>query len=150
MPDMGDPPWEVGRPFVLNLGEYARKNREEMRSLLDKLGLQNFDYEKEGYSIGNNPPWSINKKDFELAFIHKKNPRQGYRNSHINIIYKIKSSPYNEPTILRQVELARELATKLRGYGCKQLIETPPRDIVISRLEEISKYAEEITKKFKS
>ncbi len=114
--------------------------KDRIKSLLDKLGLQDFDYEEEGYTITDENPYNINKEGFKLGIIH-----EGY----IKVKYKIGLSPHKS-TILRQIELAGELATQLREYGCNQLIESPPRNVVMPKLEEIIKYSRQIVEKFKS
>ena len=128
-----------------------KKKKDRIRTLLDRLGLNRFDYEANGYAIGDQElgldqtadqdPWNITKEGFTLGII----VGAGY----IKISYKIGLN-HHEPTVLRQVELAGELATELRNHGCNQLIELPPRTVVIPKLEEIIKYSRDVAKKFKS
>lgn len=117
-----------------------KKEKDRIRTLLDKLGLGDFDYETNGYAITDQNPWNIHKEGFVLGIIHK----EGY----VKVKYEIGLSPH-EPTILRQVELAGELATELRSYGCNQLIELPPRNVVIPQLEEMIKYSRSVVKNLK-
>lgn len=132
----------VGEKKAKELRDRDEKfRREKIRSLLDRLGLKDFDYEENGYAITDGAPWKITKEGFELGIIHNER--------YIKINYEIGLSPH-EPTILRQVEIAGELATQLRGYGCNQLIELPPRNVVIPKLQEIIKYSKQVIRKFKN
>jgi hypothetical protein len=118
-----------------------KKRKDKIRTLLDRLGLSDFDYEARGYAVTDEDPWNINKEGFALGIIHE----EGY----IKIKYEIGLS-LHEPTILRQVELAGELAIELRNHKCNQLIELPPRNVVIPKLEEIIRYSRNVVRKFKS
>ena len=131
----------VGEEKAKELRDRDEKLRKDkIRLLLNKLELQDFDYEKDGYVITDQDPWNIKKEGFKLGIIHE----EGY----VKIIYEIRCPL--EPTVLRQVELAGELATELRNYGCNQLIELPPRNVVVPQLEEIIKYSIEVIRKFKN
>jgi len=131
----------VGEKKADQLKARDEKNRkDEIRGMLDKVGLRDFNYEARGYTITDQDPWSIDKEGVVLGSLHGK----GY----VNIIYQIGLSP-DEPTILRQVDLAGELAAELRKQGCDQLIELPPRNVVIAKLEEIILYSRKLVKKLK-
>ena len=127
--------------------EERDKTREKtrIRSQLTRLGIgeefnfeiDDFSRDEGGYRIRDD---IIKREKFELAKIHKH---------YIEVNYKIGLDPH-EPTILRQVELARKLVTELNNYGCNQLIELPQRNVVIPKLEEMVKYSKKLIKTFKS
>jgi hypothetical protein len=117
------------------------RKEERRRAMLMEMGLDDFDFEANNYITTNESDLKIKKEGFKLGIIS----REGY----IEITYQIGLNPHESP-VLKQVELAGELARKLRDNGCKQLIELPPRKRVIQRLEEMAKYSEQISEKFKN